>query len=199
MPALGADLGFAFDNTGSGKLNTWGDDGGPTGSTTLYATWSSTVTVAAGAFLLEDVDQAAPFGSEQAGADNLYSFDQDRAVSITVTGLTSGQLVCAFLGIKALDTATTGGLSSVTAGANTTVQSWAGGTPDGATEQAGLALLSGVATGSSLTLNATVSTPSAGLVAFRLTAFPVNSSGGAASAFNPLTGRGGAAAQPLAI
>jgi hypothetical protein len=184
----GADLGFAFDQTGSGKLNTWAIAPGPLGSTTFYIELAAPRTLAGGCILLSGVDQTTPLDTEQAGPDNEFSFDQDRAVALTVTGLTPGQLVVAALGIQNVDHAGAGDVTAVTAGANTVVEAFAVGGADPGDVQAAIALLSGVSAGTSLTLNATISSTAGGLVTWRITAFPVIDAAGAAAAAGPLVG-----------
>lgn len=154
--------------SGNYTFNVWSLSPGPTGSTTAWVDFGSAGANSLGVIYLDGVSS---LGTEQTAGPTTVSTVSSTVASITVTGLTSGQRVVAALGIGQIPD----GITSVTAGANTTVYGFATG--DSGERHAGAPWLTGVATGTSLTLSATIALPNIfNDVSWAISAWPVTDS-----------------------
>lgn len=142
LTKFGTDQTFSF---GAAALAAWGIAGSPSGSTTLFGDWSLTPLrgYVAGVFL-ENVNQTTPFEgtTTNSGADG--DTPTTITASVTITGMTAGQKAIASVACGV----GSGAITAFTPGAGTTIVTQA-------TDLiAGLAILYGTASGTSLTLSA---------------------------------------------
>ncbi len=152
------------------KGNTWARAPGPSGSVAAQALFGSGTDTALSVVYLEGVDQTTPFAAIQTAGPTDASGATSTVASITVTGLAFGQrvMVGLVIGIAAAP------LSSVVAGANTSLVQLANSAFGGDERQAVAAWLTGVAAGSSLTLSATINLGGSELLTWALVAYPIN-------------------------
>jgi hypothetical protein len=176
---------------------TWYATESPNAETTLYADWAPAEFLTGGlsGVFLTGVDQSTPFGEGTLATGD--AFDGVAEVSVVVAGLNPGQLAVCALGWQC------GGdvASVVSANAETTVVAYAPGFYYGGFFESGCAVLYGTADGSgNLTLAANITEAAISFIQWRAAAIPVNDSSAppGGTVVNPFTGRGGAAAQPLA-
>lgn len=174
---------------GSGTMTVWTANPGPSGSsTTFYSAFAAAAPCALAAVNLNGVDQTTPYGTPTVGADSLFSGSTAAATSLTVTGLSSGQKVVGVLGIC---DAGAKGVTSVTAGANTTiVQSSIDTTAF--IQGAHAIIVEGTSSGTSLTFNVTInSTSGGGNLGWKWLGFPITDAAGGGGPTYELAADGG--------
>lgn len=162
---------------------------GPSGSTQAYVDFGSGDSSAFSVLYLEGVNQASPYTSGQSS-----NADASSAPSLSLTGLTPGQDVRAAVMVGNIPN----NITTLTPNGSTTVDRTDAGPTPGSERQSLTFWVSGVADGSgNVTLGGTLG-PSPDVPNWAMFGFGVNAAAGGSSVFNPLTGRGGAAALPLA-
>ncbi len=196
---IGADTPFSLFGFAFAYSKTFGRVGSPAALTTLTASWATDDLVfALGAFYLEDVDQTTAFGAEQVGTEQFLG-DDPAVVADELTGLTPGALVISFLYLFSLG-ASPGATFTAAGDVDTIHGSSAYLEIDGRCVT--VVAFSGNADGSG-NYEAAVSVDwsnSGELIEAVIVSRPVNHGGGGpTTVVNPLSGRGGAAAQPLAV
>lgn len=164
LTQLGADV--TFNET---SASAWFIAPGPSGSTTGWAaTSASNADIGVGALAFSGADQTTPFGSLQSNSGRITT-TSGRA-SITVTGVSSGDMVAGVVIFDDNAAATT----SISAVSGTDLRASAiDGYP-----QTSVAAVTGVAAGSTVTLEVDVATGTADFIDWIFLAAPVNEAAG---------------------
>lgn len=196
LTQIGAAISLYF---GTGSMELWARAPGPAGSsTTYYSTTSTSAEAAMAGIVIEGADQTTPFGTPQVSpADQYFDTNPVAPLEFTATGLIDGQLVIALLGL-----CDAGGkqIVSIEETDDTTLEAVSIPPVFSGSQPSSVAILSARAVGTTCTFNVDVTTlGSGGNTGYGFFVLPIiDAAGGGGAVFNPLTGRGGGAAQPLA-
>lgn len=187
LTKLSGDVSVFF---GTWFANVWRLLPGPTGSTTGWVDFGTGISTAFSIIYLTGVDQVTPHTAAQT-----FGPTNDSSPSMPFTGLAPFQDVRCALVFGSLPSA----VSGFTPNGDTDIDRADFGPIDGINERQSVTLwLSGVADGDgNVTLGGSF-TPTPDVGNWYAYGFGMNAAAGGGSVFNPLTGRGGAAALPLA-
>ena len=176
-------------NFTNGSVAAYGVAGSPETLTNLFGDWADeTFGAGVGGAFYEGVDQAGPIDDMTVATGLFGDPTSSELATLVVPNCVDGQVVVAMIGM------TSGSVSAAafTAVAGTTIRAQA------AADLVGVALLEATNVGGgNTTLHVNVNQGSANSLTWAILGGRLIDAGGG-SAFNPLTGRGGAAAQPLA-